>query len=196
MLDRYPEIQNLAIDTGSFAYRRSNQDPMERFFLAALCLLRKPKRIFEIGTYDGSTTLLLATHAPEAQVFTIDLPPQAAHAATVVEEAAHAASGRIGTVFSGRPENARIQQLLGDSRTFDFGPWNDSIDLVVVDGGHSYDCASADSRTALQLIAPGGMIVWDDYERGWPDVVRAVDETAVPTIQIASTGFAVYDSAS
>ena len=39
MLDRYPEITNLTIDTGPFSYGRSNQDPMERFFLA--CGVRK-----------------------------------------------------------------------------------------------------------------------------------------------------------
>lgn len=194
MLDRYPEITNLTIDTGPFSYGRSNQDPMERFFLAVLCRLAQPKRIFEIGTFDGSTTRLLAAQAPDAEVFTIDLPADDAKKATVVEEAAHTAAGSVGKRFRDQPEATRIEQLLGDSRTFDFSPWFHSIDLVVVDGGHTYDCAFADTRSALQMLAPGGVIVWDDYVPGWPDVVRAVDETRLPVIHVARTGLAVYDT--
>ena len=35
---------------------------------------------------------------------------------------------------------------------------------------------AADSVTALKLISRAGVIVWDDYVRGWPGVVAAVDE--------------------
>lgn len=166
-------------------------DPLEQYVLGALAQVRQPRRIFEIGTYDGATTLLLARNAPDAEVFTLDLPPEGAGAATVTEEVKNAGQG-VGRRFRGTDESERITQLLGDSRTFDFGPWYGTVDFVVVDGGHELDCVRADTATAFRLLKPGGVIVWDDYERGWPGVVQAVDECGRPTTHIAGTALAVY----
>jgi predicted O-methyltransferase YrrM len=194
MLALYPEIKEIEVEMGTIRFRPSNQDPLEQFFLAAYSRLRNPRNIFEIGTYDGSTTLLLARNAPDAQIFTLDLPPEAAPLATVRGEAQHAASGQTGSAFVGTPEEARIEQLYGDSRTFNFEAWAGSIDLVIVDGGHTYECVAADTATAQRLLAPAGTIVWDDYEPVWPDVVHAVDETGLPVTQIKHTGLAVLDT--
>jgi predicted O-methyltransferase YrrM len=38
-----------------------------------------------------------------------------------------------------------------------------SADLVFVDGDHSFDAVLADSRSAFDLIRPGGVVVWHDY---------------------------------
>lgn len=194
VLDAYPEADGVAVEMGEVAYRRSNLDPMEQYVLAVLAKLREPRRIFEIGTYDGASTVLLARNAPNAQILTLDLPPAHARAATVEKEVENAAAG-AGSRFRSAPEAERITQLYGDSRMFDFSPWLGSVDLVLVDAGHDYDCAHADTVNALRLLAPGGLIVWDDYQVGWPGVVRAVDECRQPVRHIASTDLAVFDSA-
>ena len=47
--------------------------------LAAICECVRPRRIFEIGTYKGASTLLMAIHTPDdAEIFTLDLPPDSA----------------------------------------------------------------------------------------------------------------------
>jgi predicted O-methyltransferase YrrM len=191
----YPQMKELEVDLGSIRYRPSDQDPLERFFLAALCQIKKPRTILEIGTFDGTTTRVLAQNAPNAAVLTLDLPPEDASTATFEPETRQIIAGRVGSAFAGRPEAARIQQLLGDSRTFDFSPWARKIDLVVIDGGHEYDVVSADTRTAQVVLKPDGVIVWDDYDPWWPSVIRAVDETELPVTHILNTGFAVYDPA-
>jgi hypothetical protein len=38
-----------------------------------------------------------------------------------------------------------------------------AYDLVFVDGSHRLEDVIADSRLALELLAPGGIIVWHDY---------------------------------
>jgi hypothetical protein len=38
-----------------------------------------------------------------------------------------------------------------------------NTDLCFIDGGHSYECIKADTETALKILAPNGVIVWDDY---------------------------------
>lgn len=198
LLDAYPEADAVEVELGTVRYRLSNLDPSEQYVLGALARLRPPQRAFEIGTYDGASTLLLARNAPKAEIFTLDLPPSDAASATLTEEASNAAEG-VGSRFRSTPEATRIIQLLGDSRTFDFSPWYGSVDLVIVDGGHELGCTRPDTANALRLLRPGGVVVWDDYTPGWPDVVRAVDELPADVhrciVHIDQTGFAIYDRA-
>lgn len=72
--------------------------------------------------------------------------------------------------------SGRVVQHWGDSATFDFAQWNHQCDLVYIDGAHSHEYVVADTLTALNIIAPGGAIVWDDY---WPragDVAQVLDK--------------------
>lgn len=49
--------------------------------------------------------------------------------------------------------------------------------VVVVDGDHSYEGVRADLAWAEQIVAPGGLVVLDDYgDRRWPGVQQALDE--------------------
>ena len=61
---------------------------------------------------------------------------------------------------------------------------------MLVDAGHEYEFVKADTETALRLIRPGGTILWDDYDPGWPGVVRAVDGTGLPIICFTHTDMA------
>jgi predicted O-methyltransferase YrrM len=184
----------MGVDMGRVTYRRSNVDPYEQFALMAIAQLRRPKRVFEIGTYNGDTTLLLAKAAPDAELWTLDLSSDDADVATDRNEAINAKESGIGVRFHGTPEADRITQLFGDSREFDFAPWNGAIDLVLVDGGHDYDVVRSDTITANRLVAPGGLIIWDDYSPAWPGVVRAVDESAATAFHLAATDLAIYTS--
>src|SRR5947209_165101 len=80
----FPEIADALVDIGRITWKTSNQDPLERYFLGAWCQTRRPRRIFEFGTYDGTTTLIMARNAPEAEIFTLDLPQDDATAAAHV----------------------------------------------------------------------------------------------------------------
>jgi predicted O-methyltransferase YrrM len=125
------------------------------------------RRIFEIGTFEGGTTLLLADKAGEgAEVFTLDLP-ESQFAWTWTE---------IGIKFRGAAVEPRIKQLSGDSLEFDFSPYEGSMDLVFVDAAHDYPHGIADSQTALRLVRPGGVILWHDFDEHFPDLVDAIIE--------------------
>lgn len=194
-LDSYPEAEGLPVNLGRVDFRRSNMDPLEQYMLAALAAITRPKRIFEIGTFDGATTLLLSRAAPDAEVFTIDLPPEVSYAADMQAEEANAAKGSVGSKLRDSGESRRVTQLFGDSPVFDFSPWYGSADLVLVDAGHSYQNAASDSATARSLVSPQGLIVWDDYTAGWPGVVQAVDELPIldDIVRPRGTALAIYD---
>ena len=198
VFDRYPEVADQTVSMGEVVYRPFNMDPTERFCVGALAQLRRPQRIFEFGTYDGATTLLLARAAPQAQIVTFDLPPEEVEEMGGVVAEQLDIVGGAGAKFHGQPEGEHIVQLFGDSRKFDATPYRASMGLVLVDGSHEYDCAQADSENALSMLEPGGLIVWDDYAARWPGVVRAVDELAdrhgLRVIHLAPLELAVYDS--
>src|SRR2546428_10219387 len=61
-----------------------NPLPVELFCLGALVRASGPRAIFEIGTFDGTTTLQLALNSPDdAVVWTLDLPQDAQRPAHV-----------------------------------------------------------------------------------------------------------------
>lgn len=198
LLEQYPDAVGMVVAMGDMTYRVSNMDPFELYCLAAITRIRRPRTIFEFGTYDGATTLWLARNVPEAQIFTLDLPPELRgywERSTLVSGSE--GEDGLGARFKGTPYESRITQLLGDSRSYDFSDYFGRMDLVVVDADHSYECAKADSENALRILSPRGAVVWDDY--GWPGVVQAVDEVAerhgLSTVRLIPTELVVYDRA-
>jgi hypothetical protein len=123
----------------------------------------------------------LAANTPEdALILTLDLPPQARATASLrlaEGDARFIEKDRTGARFSGSPLAKKIRQLHGDSATFDFSPYFGAVDLVFVDGSHSYEYAIGDSLTAMKLVRrPSGLILWHDYGHAyWPGVTRALN---------------------
>lgn len=66
-----------------------------------------------------------------------------------------------------------------------------TADLIHVDGAHDYDSVSTDLRAWWPILAPGGMLVGDDYapDGGIPSVRRAFDDFFGPLgLSIESAG--------
>jgi len=170
--------------------------PEEYLCMAGLVHTLKPSRVFEIGTHRGRTTRLIADYSgAHTRIHTMDLPPERMMEARCFPEAR---SALIGEQFRNHPMRAKITQLYADSQTFDFSPYQASMDLVFVDGDHTYEGVKRDSENALRMIRPGGLILWDDYHQRFGDqVMEYLHELAktLPVYRIQSTRFAVYRSA-
>ena len=148
--------------------------------LAADC--RDGSNLFEIGTFDGRTTLNLALNAPpQCKIHTLDLPPELETALSLAAGERYVSNKpKPGTRYEAcrRAYPAavgRIHQSLGDSATFDYSPYRDSCSLVFVDGAHSYDYAISDTRAAMSMVESGGIVVWHDYGV-WEGVTKALEE--------------------
>jgi hypothetical protein len=138
--------------------------------LIGLCMLAqivKPKKVFEIGTLEGSGALHLALNAPQAEIFTLDLAPSEMPAlrTTATDEEIIAWHRRGDNVFIGTPEEKRIHRVYGDSARFDFGEYRGQIDFFFIDGSHSYEYVKSDTLNALECVRKGGVIAWHDYGR-------------------------------
>ena len=146
--------------------------------IAKIVRFHQPKTIFEIGTFDGRTTMNMAINAKESELFTLDLPQKESYRTkfrikkgdlTFIDKEV---SGKrfIGTEFE-----SRITQIYADSAQFDYEPYNNKIDLVFIDGSHTYEYVISDTKKALKLLKNGkGVIIWHDY--GWREVVTALNE--------------------
>jgi predicted O-methyltransferase YrrM len=159
-----------------------NVSPYELEVIASLVRATAPQTIFEIGTFDGRTTLNMAANAPaDAFVYTLDLPPEGLDSTVFsleLNEDKYVKKEKSGARFADSAYN--IVQLLGDSGSFDFSPWYGKVDFMFVDGSHVYEYAKSDTLAALKMVRPGGTIIWHDYVREgftpWPGVPRALKE--------------------
>jgi hypothetical protein len=174
----------------------------EAWILAVLS--RHSRALFEIGTATGKTAYLWARNAPaEAEIVTITLAPEQLEGYTRERgdrrkdvRRAHIESAFTRFLYTGTPAEPRITQLFGDSKDFDESPYAGRFDLIFVDGSHAYSYVKSDSRKALRMCAPGGVILWHDYRgpRRSGGVFRALNELAreLPLVHLSGTAFVAY----
>jgi predicted O-methyltransferase YrrM len=144
-------------------------------FVASLAAALEARTVFEIGTFTGVTTWTLARNLPEASVHTLDIPPEGTPTWTVEKDDVHRGSEE-NLVYKRLPAGGEITQHWSDSATFDFSPWYDTIDLVYIDGAHSEPYVRSDTDNALRMMSGRGAVVWDDYWRLSPGVVKVLHE--------------------
>jgi predicted O-methyltransferase YrrM len=171
--------------------------------LSAITRVCRPSAIFEIGTFRGLTTLHFALNSPAScKVYTLDLPhdERATFASTTnATDASIIAQSKTGVEFKEEEVACKITQLFGNSLSFDFLPYAESMDIVFVDGAHHYEAALSDTRNAFRMLKPGGWLIWHDFANygDYNDVMRAAFAVipAKEVFLIENTQLAVYKKA-
>jgi len=151
--------------------------PTDLFLLAQLAQREEVNTYFEIGTWRGESVMNVAPFVQKA--YTLNLTNE-----EMIRRGANpqyvAQSGMLLHNKSGQ-----VEQLYGDSLSFDFTPWYQSCDLIFIDGDHHYSTVVSDSKNALKLRrSQNSVIVWHDYgyspeEIRW-EILQAILD-AVPT---------------
>ena len=140
--------------------------------ISKLVKLHNPTTLFEIGTFDGRTTLNLAANSSQdAKVYTLDLPQEGLSETRLSLEPGeekYIEKKKSGSRYLNTDCEKKITQLYGDSATFDFSPFFDAIDFIFIDGSHSYEYILNDSEQVLKLLRNRkGIILWHDYDKPW-----------------------------
>lgn len=180
----FPELGAISIPIGVIHQESHHANHVDMVYVCAIASTAKAKRIFEFGTYRGQTTCGLASVCKDAQVYTLNLPL----------EADPRYAPYIGMYIARSPDRDRINQIFCDARTFDTTPYWESMDYIFIDGDHSYAGVKNDTEKALQMLKPGGLIVWHDYAAKSPGVLEYLAEFSQerPLFGLRKTCLAVY----
>ena len=164
---------------------------VEAAALSALIHKINAKRIFEFGTYKGVSTTQLALNLPhDGMVFSLDLPEDhPAYSLAIPKVAEQQITAEKGKgILIPHDLGGKVTFLRADSAKFDTTPYLESMDLIFVDGAHSYEYVKNDTAKGLEMLRPGGIIAWHDCTPSHPDVVRYLRSlTPLPTLVHATT---------
>lgn len=137
--------------------------------------LAKGKRVLEIGSYCGRSTICLAQSA--FAVVAVDYfdgrgtaEPRNTHSAFVENVKRYGVASKI--------ETASPDEPFAEA----------GFDLVFVDGAHDYESVRRDIERAVEALAPDGLIAFHDYRSAQdPGVTQAVDELLAAGGELLST---------
>jgi predicted O-methyltransferase YrrM len=153
----------------------------------------QPRRHLEFGTWQGFGTCLCLDESAEAKVWTINLPDGETKADgdwAYVQQLPPGdtppgpsqqkvfgtndtgplvyhrtdANSFIGRFYRKCGFAHRVTQIYADSRDWDSSTFAPGFfDSVLIDGGHDPEVVINDTRKALPVLRPGGMILWHDF---------------------------------
>lgn len=163
----------------------------EQIVLQLLIQQRAVSSAFEIGTFNGGTTRLIAESLPEkGRVVTLDLPPAEFDR---TQTPSNFSGDRVGVAYRDSPAVGKVTQIRCDSLGYDFSQHAGEFDLVLVDGAHDYTHGYSDTLAALEIVAPGGIVLWDDFEPYWHGLINGILDAVgdAPVGTLAGTAFGV-----
>ncbi|CAE7230838.1 unnamed protein product [Symbiodinium pilosum] len=132
----------------------------------------------EIGVWYGDVSAYLLSEFPNLRMLLVDpYHLRVEGAAEDQPQGLPVEALDIGTQRT-QPFRNRATHLLQHS--VEAASWvsRSSMDLVYVDGDHSYEGAASDLAAWWPILRVGGAMVGHDYTITWPGVVRAVNEFA------------------
>lgn len=138
--------------------------------------------IVEIGSYKGQSAAYLCTGSREGvSIYLVDLWDRE-KLDEVSENNQYAVAGK--THFKVLVERLRtlgvydkITPLQGLS-VYHGSHWDKPIDLLFIDGDHSYKGVCSDFMIWYSHVKKDGVIAFHDYSTGWPGVQTFIDEVA------------------
>jgi predicted O-methyltransferase YrrM len=162
-----PRLRAVALGAGLIPPRTMHSDA-EGATLAGL--VRGARRVVELGVYEGSSAVVLVRAlGPGAELVLVDpytadtrwaaLPPGAYATATATRIAVRRARLRGGP--SVRWILDRSQDV---GRAWTEGP----VDVVFIDGDHSYEACREDWEIWHRHVSPGGFVAFHDARAGKP----------------------------
>lgn len=138
------------------------------------CLSKISKNIFEFGTCSGKTTYLMALNSnDETKITSITINPRDVVGIdkkifdnkisyrNLIKESVYEKF-----LFSGEIEEKKINVIFQNSLEFSEIKYENSMDLIFIDGGHTYSVVKNDSEKAFKMLKKNGIILWHDYVLG------------------------------
>ncbi len=159
---RRRELELIAEEAALLA--KGMTDYKDYLALAAILEQFQPKRIFEIGTYQGVTTDFILQVVPEAEVISIAFINPLNSFFRKKYNNSELSEKEVGS-FVAKERRSRYYQMIGNSHAIkpkeflkEFGP----MDFVFIDGDHSAKGVQQDTQLAKKILTDMGTICWHD----------------------------------
>jgi hypothetical protein len=174
------------------------------------CLAKSSKNIFEFGTCSGKTTALFALNSPpESKVYSVTLNPSEvsnlflgnSQDSKVAVKNAVSETIYDQFIFTNMSIKNKINLIFQDSNKLNIDNFENSMDLIFIDGGHNYSCIKNDSEKSFRMIKNEGYIFWHDYnvsKRSCRDIVKYIHEISKikKIFHIKNTSLCYYKNSS
>jgi predicted O-methyltransferase YrrM len=123
----------------------------------------KPKSILEIGTWDGYRAMQMLHLSKGAKYFGFDLFEDA-------DEKTDSEEKNVKPHHSFAEVKARLApydaQLFKGNTRETLKDFNEPVDFVWLDGGHSIETIRSDWENVKRVLSPGAAVFFDDYYTG------------------------------
>lgn len=185
--DRIRELASLALDLDARPQWLRDLEggtiPTEAYFhfMWLVAQAFKPDYSVEIGTRGGKTAMHLGHGNPQGRVLTLDINPGCP--ALVASLAAEYGVGNVTCLCADSANATHLVQA--------------PIDLLFIDGNHTYESSYGDYTRFRPLVRDGGLIVFDDTRldegmtRAWNGIVDPKIE--LPELHYMGFGVAIKD---
>ncbi|MCB1110480.1 MAG: class I SAM-dependent methyltransferase [Chlamydiia bacterium] len=147
-----------------------------KFLITANCI--SIKRIAEVGVWAGENAKHLRHFFPEAHIYLIDpfypdpLYLERGTPSSKNKKLYEATYQALCKAFENDPLTTILRATsVGGSKQVP-----DNLDLVFIDGDHSYEHVKQDILTWKPKMRPGGLLAGHDFRLDFPEVMRAVHE--------------------
>ena len=157
----------------------------EAWIIASLS--RISKNIFEFGTCSGKTTYIMALNSSsDTNITSLTLNPNELNEISKKNDDNKVSYRNIINesiyqkfLFSGEDVEKKIKIIFQNSLDFNNDKYIGKMDLIFIDGGHTYSIVKSDSEKSFEMLSKNGIILWHDYVPGKEsarDVVRYIHE--------------------
>ena len=127
-----------------------------------LALNTNSKYIFEIGTFKGRNAINLSYNTDnDVVIYTLNRPQ-------------NECDFTVGEYIHNKKDPHKIKQLFGNSMEFDFSPYYDKIDLMIVDGNYHYKYLYHDIIESLKCVKNGGFIIVNYFDYKYLGSTKAI----------------------
>lgn len=148
-----------ALDLNNLTFAAGGSGILDYAFLCALMIRLKLKFYLEIGTYRGESIANISRYADKC--YSISLPDDA------ISHLDSSGQGFPNSGFSryfSKPI-ANIKHFYENSTSFDFSSIIDPLDIVFIDGDHSFNGILADTTNIFNFIdLEHTIVVWHDFK--------------------------------
>lgn len=188
---------------------------LEKTTIATFLKVHNINKIFEFGTFLGSTTAIMSMNSKKnSKIYSIDLPSN-----LKPKNASYKKMKKIVNSYNMKNQSQndkclqeiykvfgplyvkklqknylkKIKLIKKDSTNFDFKSFKNFFDFVFIDGGHDFKIVKQDTENAFYITKKGGLIVWHDVNsRIHKDVTKYLKKLEITINHIRHTFLGYY----